>query len=57
VTSKKEASPLNYSEVVVVTSSLGVVVVTLALVREVRLRKALQRLLARLLARLRGKEP
>jgi hypothetical protein len=31
--------------------------VTIALVREVRLRRALQRLLARLLAHLRGRKP
>ena len=35
---------------------MALLVLTLALVREVRLRRALQRLLARLLAQFRGKE-
>jgi hypothetical protein len=51
---QKETCPLNSAIVVLVSSLL---VITLALVREVRLRRALQRLLARLLAHFRGKEP
>jgi hypothetical protein len=47
---------LNSAVVVLVSSSLALLVITIALVREVRLRKALQRLLARLLAHFRGKE-
>jgi hypothetical protein len=53
----KETCPLDTSHVVLLSSSLGLLVLTLALVREVRLRRALQRLLARLLAHLRGKKP
>jgi hypothetical protein len=54
---QKETCPLNNAIVVLVSSSLALLVITLALVREVRLRRALQRLLARLLAHFRGKEP
>jgi hypothetical protein len=50
-------SPLDTSHVVLISSSLALLVLTLALLREVRLRRALQRLLARLLAHLRGKKP
>jgi hypothetical protein len=53
----KETCPLDTSHVVLVSSSLGLLVLTFALVREVRLRRALQRLLARLLAHFRGKKP
>jgi hypothetical protein len=49
--------PIETVVVVLVSSSLALLVVTIALVREVRLRRALQRLLARLLAHWRGKEP
>jgi len=45
---------LNTTIVVVGCSSLALVVVTLALVREARLRRALERLLARFLAHWRG---
>jgi hypothetical protein len=49
--------PIDSAIVVLVSSSLALLVITLALVREVRLRRALQRLLSRLLAHFRGKEP
>ena len=48
---------MNSTLVVLASSSFALLVITLALVREVRLRKALQRLLARLLAHFRGNKP
>jgi hypothetical protein len=53
----KEIYPLDTSRIVLVSCSVGLLVLALALVREVRLRRALQRLLARLLAHIRGKKP
>jgi hypothetical protein len=53
----KEIYALETPYIVLVSGSLGLLVLTLALVREVRLRRALQRLLTRLLAHIRGKKP
>ena len=52
---RKETCPLNIT-VVLASSSLALLVLAIALAREVRMRRALQRLLARLLAQFRGKE-
>jgi len=54
---QKEIHPLDNATVVLACSSLALALLTIALVREVRLRRALQRLLARLLAHFRGREP
>ena len=48
---------MNTVSVVLVSSMLALLLVTLALAREVRLRRALERLLARLLAHIRGRKP